>query len=157
MNSGRALSSFFKRKANLPAVVVLPAPWRPTIMITVGIWADLLSGTASSPINSVNSSLTILTICWAGFNPLRTSAPAAFSRTFLTKFFTTAKLTSASNNASRISRIVSRRSASVTLGFRRSFSIAFWRRSVNPSNAIFYSSSKFSKRPTRLFNCRSFG
>ena len=105
-------------------------------MITVGMCGALLRGTASSPISFVNSSLTILTICWAGFNPFSTSAPAAFSRTVFTKSFTTLKLTSASKRASRISRIVSRRSASVTLGLRRNFSIAFCRRSVNPSEKI---------------------
>ncbi len=104
--------------------------------MTVGILGDLFNGVASSPITLTNSSLTIFTICCAGVKLSNTSAPTARVRTVLTKSLTTLKLTSDSNKAKRISRITSLTSDSLTFPLRRNFPIAFWRRSVNPSNAI---------------------
>ena len=126
-------------------------------MITVGILSETFNGTSDSPIIAVNSSLTIETICWAGFNPSNTLAPAAFSRTLRTKSLTTVKLTSASNNAKRISRIVSRKSASVTFPLRRNPLNAFCNRSVKPSKAMLYSSSNVTRRSANRVSSASLG
>ena len=60
---GRASCSLINLLANLPAKVVLPAPWRPTIIMIVGIFGDFSISDVSDPRISVNSSLTILMIC----------------------------------------------------------------------------------------------
>src|SRR5437588_8256247 len=67
------------------------------------------------PSISINSSLTIVRTCCAREKLPRTSAPIAFSLTRSTNWRTTLRLTSASNNASRTSRIASLTSASVSL------------------------------------------
>ncbi|VDC14132.1 protein of unknown function [Oenococcus oeni] len=118
--------------------MVLPAPCRPAIMITVGIFDDLFNGTAFSPIIAVNWSLTILTTCSEGFKPSRTLAPRALSLTCLMKFLAVFKLTSASSKAKRISRKVSSRSVSETLPFPDKVFIAVWILDVRFSNAIIF-------------------
>ena len=130
-------SCFAKNEANLPAVVVLPAPCKPTIITTVGGFGENWNGACSPPINSVNSSLTIFTTCCAGDKASNTLEPNARSFTFRTKSFTTLKFTSASNNAKRTSRIICFKSASVIFPFFVTEPIAFCKRSDNPSNAIF--------------------
>ncbi len=105
-------------------------------MTTVGAFAAVWIVACSPPIKSVNSSLTILMICCPGERLSNTSAPTARALTVFKKSLTTLKLTSASSKASRTSLIISFTSASVTFPLRRIFVIAFWRRSVKPSNAI---------------------
>ena len=62
----------------LPAVVVLPEPWRPTMRMGMGAGTLRLSGTAPSPPRlSTSTSLTILTTCWPGVTERSTSAPTA--------------------------------------------------------------------------------
>src|SRR5258706_13335746 len=78
------------------------------------------------PRSSTNSSKTILTTCSDGFSSCQTCWPSAFSLTEAIKSLATLKLTSASSNASRISR-----SAASTCSFvstpspRRFFNVRF--------------------------------
>src|SRR5204863_156435 len=67
--------------AILPARVVLPEPWRPASMITVGGVLANLSRRVSPPRIPTSSSSTILMICCAGLTAWCTSAPCARSRT----------------------------------------------------------------------------
>ena len=122
--------------ANLPAVVVLPAPCKPTIMTTVGGLFAILMEVFSPPIKLVSSSCTILITCCPGVKDCMTSEPSARSETVLTNSLTTLKLTSASNNANLTSRIIVLISASVTFPLPRIFCIVACKRSDNPSNAI---------------------
>ena len=69
------------QSASLAASVVLPAPWRPASMITVGPDLAYRSRRVSPPRISTSSSLTILTTCWAGFSAPLTSSPRARSLT----------------------------------------------------------------------------
>ena len=104
-----------------PASVVLPAPWRPASMITVGgSWRTAAGGSRrrGSP---TSSSLTILTTCWAGFSAWLTSSPRARSLTAATKSLTTGSATSASSSAIRISRAVASMSASESRPLPRRF------------------------------------
>ena len=137
--NGRASSSFLSLLASLPAKVVLPAPCKPTIMIMVGIFGDLIISAVSEPRTAVNSSLTILMICWAGLRVSITSCPIARSRTFLIKSLTTGRATSASKRAKRISLVASWISLSVIFPFLRRFLKTFCKRSVKFSNAIIFS------------------
>ncbi len=105
--------SDFIHCASLPARVVLPAPWRPASMMTVGGFFDQFRSRASPPSTCTSSSLTILTTCWAGLSALETSSPRARSRTAAVKVRTTDTATSASSRARRISRIVLSTSASL--------------------------------------------
>ena len=86
---GRLPSLRFMRPASLAQLVVLPAPWRPTIITTVGGLEAMVSLVLSPPIRSVSSWLTILTICWAGERASSTSAPTAFSVTWAMNCLTT--------------------------------------------------------------------
>ena len=52
--------------ASLPAVVVLPEPWRPASRIVVGGRGENASFDEPEPISSVSSSWTIFTTCWPG-------------------------------------------------------------------------------------------
>ncbi len=63
------------QRASFPASVVLPDPWRPASMITVGGFLANSSRRVSPPSTVTSSSLTILTTCWAGFSAPLTSAP----------------------------------------------------------------------------------
>jgi len=100
------------RLASLPVVVVLPEPWRPTIMITTGAGAFRSIALPSSPSMATSSSWTILTTIWPGLIDFTTAAPTAFSRTFSTKERTTSSATSASISARRTSRNAAETSAS---------------------------------------------
>ena len=122
--------------ANLPAKVVLPAPCNPTIMIMVGILGDFSISAVSDPKISVNSSLTILTICWVGSRVSMISCPIARSLTRLMKVLTTGRATSASNKARRISLVTSCTSFSESLRLPRMFLNTPCRRSVKLSKAI---------------------
>src|SRR5690625_559037 len=92
--------------ASFPASVVLPAPWRPASMMTVGGRLAKLRSRAWPPRISTSSALTILTTCWPGLRALETSAPLARSRTAAVNSRTTGSATSASRRARRISETV---------------------------------------------------
>ena len=106
------LPCFFIRPASLAPLVVLPAPWRPTSITTVGGAGEMDSLLSPPPMREVSSSLTILTIIWAGVRDSITSWPTARSVTEATKLLTTLKLTSASRRAILISFMASFTSAS---------------------------------------------
>ena len=108
----RAWPWSLSHRASLAASVVLPAPWRPASMITVGPVFANRSRRVSPPRIATSSSLTILTICCAGFSAWLTSSPRARSLTAPTKSLTTGSATSASSSAIRISRAVASMSAS---------------------------------------------
>ena len=115
--SSEAISTFLRsrsdsRLASLAVVVVLPEPWRPTIMITAGGLTSRLSSAVSEPSISTSASLTILTTIWPGVTERMTSWPTAFSVTWSTKSRATGSATSASSSATRTSRIAERTSAS---------------------------------------------
>ena len=122
------------QRASLPARVVLPEPWRPASMITVGGCLANWSRRPSPPRTLISSSLTILTICWAGLSAWETSAPRARSLTAAMKPLTTGSATSASSSARRISRAVASMSASVSRPLPRSLVKIPDRRSLKVSN-----------------------
>ena len=97
------LPSFLKSLASFAAVVVLPEPWRPTIMMIVGGFGNNCILLLVFPRSSQSSSWTILMTCCPGVRLSRTSLPTALALMFPTKSLTTLKLTSASRRASRIS------------------------------------------------------
>ena len=106
---------------SLPARVVLPEPWRPASMITVGGFFANCSVRVWPPRMPTSSSLTILTTCWAGLSAPETSAPSARSRTAWVKCLTTGSATSASSSAIRMSRTVLLMSDSVSRPLCRRF------------------------------------
>lgn len=59
--------------ASFPAVVVLPEPCRPTIIIIVGGFGDILILASVPPNNSTSSSFTIFITCCPGVNDFNTS------------------------------------------------------------------------------------
>ncbi len=61
------LPPFFNSNASLPQSVVLPAPCKPHIIITVGGLGATVSFALDGPISSISSSFTIFITCWAGF------------------------------------------------------------------------------------------
>ena len=73
------LPSFLNIFASFAAVVVLPDPCKPTIIIIVGGFGDIFILASVPPNNSTSSSFTILITCWPGVNDFRTSCPNAFS------------------------------------------------------------------------------
>ena len=94
-----------RRLAILAAVVVLPAPCRPTSMIATG--AGALRSIASLRRRASRSaqSWTILTTIWPGVTDLTTAAPTALVRARSMNERTTSSETSASSSARRTSRI----------------------------------------------------
>ena len=122
------------QSASFAASVVLPAPWRPASMITVGPDLAYRSRRVSPPRIVTSSSLTILTICWAGFSAPLTSSPRARSLTAATNSLTTGSATSASSSAIRISRAVASMSASESRPFPRRFLKVSARRSERVAN-----------------------
>ena len=58
--------SFLKFFASLPAVVVLPDPCSPTIMMTVGGFGERWSFACVPPRSATSSSWTTLITCWPG-------------------------------------------------------------------------------------------
>ena len=106
--------------ASLPVVVVLPAPCRPTIIITVGGLLATAILLCSPPISSVSSSCTTLITCCPVSNFHYILSDSTFRHT-LYKIFTTLKLTSASKRARRTSLIISFTSASETFPLPRIF------------------------------------
>ena len=111
-------SGLFPFAFNFPAifavVVVLPAPWRPHIIITVISLPGRRSiSVVVSPIILTSSSFTYLITVCPGVRLLSTSSPVARSCTALTNCFTTLKFTSASSKAIFTSRSAALTSASV--------------------------------------------
>ena len=82
------LPCFLSKFASFPAVVVLPDPWSPTNIITVGGFGVKFIPLVCPPSNSVISSLTIFTTCCPGVNDFKTSSPKAFSCTVAINSFT---------------------------------------------------------------------
>ncbi|MNE22094.1 hypothetical protein D3C80_1152830 [compost metagenome] len=120
----------------MPEVVVLPAPCRPAIIITVGGLLALASFAWLPPISSVSSLLTMSMMTMPGVKLSITSLPTDFSFTLDTKSLTTLKLTSASRSARRTSRMASFTSSSDTFPLPRSLLNTFCNLPVKPSNAI---------------------
>ena len=141
------LPCFFIKPASLAPLVVLPAPLRPTSITTVGGLGEIVSLVFSPPIRAVSSSLTILTIIWAGVRLSSTSEPMARSVTVATNCLTTLKFTSASSRAMRISFMASFTSASERRPLPRSFLKAAESFSVSPSNAMGYSCFNWARTP----------
>ncbi len=100
--------------ASLPALVVFPEPWRPTMRIVSG-GDDFFNGTVSPPRVVTSSSWTILITCWPGVSDLETPSPRARSLTRARKSLTTLTFTSASSSATRTSR----KAASMSFSERR--------------------------------------
>ena len=98
---------FWKCRASLAAEVVLPEPWSPTSMMTVGGCDAIARRCPEPPSSSTSSSRTTLTTCCPGVSDVSTSCPTALTRTRSMKPLTTLKLTSASRRATRTSRRVS--------------------------------------------------
>ncbi len=113
--------SFASHLPSLPARVVLPAPWRPASMMTVGGFLANWMRRCWPPRIPTSSSLTICTTCWAGFSAWLTSPPRARSRTDAVNALTTSSATSASSSARRISRTVPSTSAALSLPLPRRF------------------------------------
>ena len=88
-SSGRLPSCRRISPASLAVVVVLPAPWRPTIITTVGPLLAMAILAVPPPMSFVSSSLTILMTCWAGVRLSSTSEPTARSVTEATNSLTT--------------------------------------------------------------------
>ena len=101
-----------RRLAILAAVVVLPAPCRPTSMIATGAGALRSMDWLSPPSVSISESWTILTTIWPGLIDLTTAAPIALVRVRSMKERTTSSATSASSSARRTSRIAALTSSS---------------------------------------------
>jgi hypothetical protein len=74
--------------ASLPAAVVFPEPCSPINMITRGLGPERFSA-EGSPSVAINSSLTILMICWPGLSAFETCSPTAPRRTRARKSLTT--------------------------------------------------------------------
>ena len=132
---------FFPFNLNFPAsfavVVVLPAPCRPHIIMTVTDFPGWkFSSVVSEPIRAVISSFTILITIWPGFKPFITSAPIARSSTAFTNLFTTLKFTSASSSAILTSFKAIFTSSSVRRPLPRNFLNTFCSLSVKLSKAI---------------------
>ena len=65
---------FLRRHANLAQAVVLPLPCKPTSMMMVGGFGEILSCAVSSPSRLESSSSTTFTTFWAGVSEVRMSA-----------------------------------------------------------------------------------
>src|SRR5690606_11618856 len=141
----------FRCLASLPAVVVLPEPWRPTIRMTWG-GLDWRSGATSPPSVFTNSSWTILMTCWPGVRLLETSAPSARSLTRARKDLTTATFTSASSRARRTSRRAASTSASDSRPLPRRAEKLPSKRCVSESNidAPRYRTAPITENPLAL-------
>ena len=150
---GRASCSLINLLANLPAKVVLPAPWRPTIIMIVGIFGDFSISDVSDPRISVNSSLTILIICCEASRVSMISWPTARSRTRLINVLTTGRATSASRSAKRISLVTSWTSFSESFPLRLKFLKTPCKRSVKLSKAIYHFLSYFLLWSNLYYQC----
>ncbi len=108
------LPCFFNCSESFPHSVVLPAPCKPHIKMTVGGLGETSILALPEPMSAISSSFTILITCWAGFSDCSTCCPTAFSETSAINCLATFKLTSASKSAIRTSRIAVRISSSVS-------------------------------------------
>ena len=115
-------------------------------MITVGGFLAKRMVRVSPPRMLTSSSSTILMMACEGLSAPLSSAPLARSRTFATKSRTTARLTSASSSATRISRAVASMSASLSRVLPRRFLNVAARRSERVSNT----ESDYPARASRL-------
>ena len=123
--------------ANLAAVVVLPAPCSPTIiMIEVSEGDFKTISVFSEPISFTSSSFTIFITCCPGVSELSTSVPTARSCISFINCLTILKFTSASNKANLTSFRAAFTSASESLPLPLRFLKTFCSFSDKLSNAI---------------------
>ena len=87
-SKGFLLRFSFSNFASFPDIVVLPAPFKPAIMITVGLPLRV-SSCASPPIKAASSSCTSFTISCPGLMAVRTFMPNAFCLTVLVNVLAT--------------------------------------------------------------------
>ena len=122
--------------AILAVAVVLPAPCKPAIMMTVTALPGCMAiSVVSLPMREIISSLTILMTICPGFNPFITSWPMARSSTAFTNCLTTRKFTSASKRAIFTSFKAAFTSSSVRRPLLLRFLNTFCSFSVKLSNA----------------------
>src|SRR5438874_1709968 len=107
---------FSSQRANLPTVVVLPEPWRPTIMIEVGPFLAQSTVVSTGPISSTSFSWQMRMKCCSGVAETArspalarsfTEVPSASSFTRSRKVLVTLNSTSASRSDMRTSRSAS--------------------------------------------------
>ena len=122
--------------ASFPAVVVLPAPCKPSRRMTRGRLLVGCRPPSASPKSASISSRTILTTCCDGDRLPSTSCPIARSRTRSTNALTTLKLTSASSSARRISRSAASMVSGVSLVSPRNVLKTSCRRVLRESNIV---------------------
>src|ERR1700722_17682799 len=128
--------AFLSHWASLPLVVVLPEPWSPAIRMTDGGWGDFWKRAVSLPRTLTSSSWTILTICSEGLRAVATWEPRARVRMCSMSSVTTARLTSDSRRARRISRRASETFSSVMEPWPRRFLKDRWSLSERFSNML---------------------
>src|ERR1700733_2118647 len=126
--------AFFSHWASLPEVVVLPEPWRPAMRITLGGWEDFWKRAVSLPRTLMSSSWTILTICSEGLRAVATFSPMARARMCSMSSLTTARFTSDSRRARRISRRASEMFSSEMVPWPRRVLKERWSLSLRFSN-----------------------
>ena len=127
---------FCRSFASFAEVVVLPEPWRPTIIIFRGRIGE--RPVSPSPRSFSSSSLIIFTICWPGVTDLMTSSPTHCAFTLSMNSLATLKCTSAESRALRTSSSAAAMFSSVSFPRPRRLRSAFDKFSVSPSS-IFYS------------------
>ncbi len=128
--------AFLSHMASLPEEVVLPPPCRPAIRMTLGGCDEVRKRAVSRPRILMSSSWTILTICSSGESAVATWEPSARVRMWSTTSVTTAKLTSDSMRARRISRRASAMFSSVMVPWPRRVLKERWSLSLRVSNML---------------------
>src|SRR6266550_1203735 len=126
--------AFFNHWASLPLVVVLPEPCRPAMRMTDGGWEDFWKRAVSRPRTLTSSSWTIFTICSEGERAVATCSPRARVRMWSISSVTTARLTSDSRRARRISRRASEMFSSEMVPWPRRVLKERWSLSLRFSN-----------------------
>src|SRR5712675_1624866 len=133
-SSTRRLCAVISQRASLPAVVVLPAPWRPASKITSGGCTFRLKPAPPPPSTATSSRCRMPIRACPGFRLALTSVPSARSLTASIKRFTTGSATSASSSAMRTSRSVAAIFSSVSRPRPRSVAMAALKRALSWSN-----------------------
>ncbi len=117
------LPFFFRKPASLTVVVVFPAPWRPTSIITEGVLSSLNG--SGLPRSSIIFSYTIFSIISEGVKLFRTFSPIASASTIFINSLATSTFTSASMRARLTSFSPSRTLSGVSLPFLPKFLMIF--------------------------------
>src|SRR5271156_543339 len=128
--------AFFSHWASLPLVVVLPEPCSPAMRMTLGGWEDFWKRAVSLPRTLMSSSWTILTICSEGLRAVATFSPMARARMCSMSSLTTARFTSDSRRARRISRRASEMFSSEMVPWPRRVLKERWSLSLRFSNML---------------------